>query len=146
MNRNSSVLNGAAFLFFLLMCSCKNESTPVKQTPVTPQTPEVILEYQIKASLGEGPVWDWQNNQLLWVDILGKNLHIYSPETKTNKSLAVPSRIGTVAPHTAQQAVIALEDGIYKIDLQTAALEQISDVEANQPLNRFKRWQIWPCR
>ena len=33
------------------------------------------------AILSEGPHWDPKENKLLWVDILGKEVHRFDPET-----------------------------------------------------------------
>lgn len=99
--------------------------------------PKVALEYKINAQLGEGALWNYKTQKLYWVDILGKSVNIYNPDTEQNTVLATPSRVGTVVPYSPRQAVIALEDGIYKINLKSAELELISDVEANMPENRF---------
>ena len=95
------------------------------------------LEYKIESQLGEGAIWNHQTQELYWVDIEGKQLHIYDPSTKTNRSISTQSRIGTVVPYNQNQAVIALEDGIYRINVQTGATRLLSDIESDMPENRF---------
>lgn len=96
-----------------------------------------VLEYDIEAKLGEGAFWNHLTQEFYWVDIEGLKLHIYNPETKENRTFSTPSRIGTVVPTIDDQAVIALVDGIYLINTNTGDLEQLSDVEADMPANRF---------
>lgn len=106
----------------------------------TKKKPQTIaeLEYEITAKLGEGAFWDYHKNILYWVDIENQTLHIYTPNTKTNKELKMPSRIGTVVPSEEKnQVVVALEDGIYMVNTITEKINLLSDIEANNDENRF---------
>tara|TARA_R110002050_G_scaffold85490_9_gene182441 strand:+ start:261 stop:1265 length:1005 start_codon:yes stop_codon:yes gene_type:complete len=85
----------------------------------TTEENKVILAYQTKAELGEGAIWNYKTKELYWIDIEGKSLNIYNPKTNLNKVLETPSRIGTVVPKNSKEALIALEDGIHTIDLET---------------------------
>ncbi len=120
-------------LILLLMTSCnskKNESINTGQN-------KAVLEFQINSKLGEGANWNYRSQELYWVDIEGQLLHIYDPKTKINRTLSTPSRIGTVVPSSENEAIIALEDGIYKINTVSGVISLLSDIEANMPENRF---------
>ena len=122
----------------LLFFNCKDEPKQIPiYTEIVPEKHEAVLEYNTKAKLGEGAFWNYKTQELYWVDIEGKKLHIYNPSEKTNKTLEVPSRIGTVVPQDQTHAMVALEDGIYKINTKTGELSQLSDVESDKPFNRF---------
>jgi len=95
------------------------------------------LEYEIEAQLGEGAIWNYKTQEFYWIDIEGKLLHIYNPKAKVNRSLVTPSRIGTVVPYTKNEVVVALEDGIYKLNIETEVLSLLSDVEVLITENRF---------
>ena len=95
------------------------------------------LTYKIKSALGEGAFWDFKNQRLFWVDIEGKKVHIYDPKTKINSSLETPTLVGTVVPRNKEEAVIALVDGIYMLNLNTGNIKLLSDVESEIPANRF---------
>ncbi len=121
----------------LTMLSCKTkeqveEKTVTLSNPLTPK-----IEYEIESLLGEGAFWNYKTKELYWIDIEGKQLHIYNPETKQNKSFTTPSRIGTVVPHNETEAIVALEDGIYNLDLNTGVTNILSDVEHSVTENRF---------
>jgi sugar lactone lactonase YvrE len=111
----------------------------------TPKKLQATLEYKINALLGEGPIWNQQTSELYWVDIDGKLLNIYNPETKINRGLPVPLRIGTVVPSGPNEAIIALEDGMYKIDIQTGEVSLFSTLEADISENRFNDGKCDPA-
>lgn len=125
-------------IFILTTTSCKQKQT--KNDIIEDETNSqktATLEYKINSKLGEGALWNYKTQEFYWVDIEGKTLNIYNPKTKTNKVIKTPSRVGTVVPYTKQQAVVALEDGIYKINLENGDLKQISNVESDITENRF---------
>lgn len=96
------------------------------------------LAYKSDAQLGEGAFWNHETNKLFWVDIEGKALHIYNPKTNTNLTLKTPSRIGTVVPTTNQnEALIALENGVAKINLTTSEIDLFSDMKGNLENSRL---------
>ena len=136
----------ANHLYTILLCavflwSCKETTPKVEDTITTPvllETPAMAsLEYAIQAQLGEGAFWNHQTQEFYWVDILGKELHIYNPATKKDRSLPTPSRIGTVVPQTDSTAVVALDDGVYIMNTITGAISVLSEVEKEMTVNRF---------
>ncbi|RIA10302.1 sugar lactone lactonase YvrE [Flavobacteriaceae bacterium MAR_2010_72] len=98
---------------------------------------KAILEYKINAQLGEGAFWNHDTQELYWIDIEAKQLHIYNPKTTNNRTLETPSRVGTVVPIDQTSAVVALEDGIYTINTSTGVTTLLSNVEQDLPSNRF---------
>lgn len=70
----------------------------------------------IKADLGEGALWDYRRNQLLWIDIEKGLLHVFNPKTGANKTFNQEQRIGTVVPIDTGGFVVALHDGVYTLD------------------------------
>jgi sugar lactone lactonase YvrE len=98
---------------------------------------KAVLEFQIKAEIGEGSFWTHETQELYWVDILSNQLHIYNPKTQTNRSVTTPSNIGTVVPIDKSRAVAALQDGIYIINTDSGETTLLSDVEQDIPSNRF---------
>ena len=95
------------------------------------------LEYEIESKLGEGAFWNHETQELYWVDIEGRQLHIYDPAKRTNRSLPTPSAIGTVVPQTDSTAVVALVDGIYIMNTNNGELIVLSEVEKEMTGNRF---------
>lgn len=122
-----------------------NEKTTNQQT-INPENTNTLttenkltasLEYEIPAQLGEGALWNYQTQEFYWIDIVNKQFHIYNPAKKSNKTYPMPSQIGTVVPQNENTAVVALEDGIYKVNLTDGKLARLSDVEKDNTENRF---------
>ncbi len=120
-----------ALILFIVSCNKNKKVSKLIGQKVA------VLEYKINSQLGEGAFWDYKNQKLYWVDIEGKSLHIYDPRTKINKTFPTPSKIGTIVPINNAEAIIALEDGIYKINTQTGEIILFSDLESKQTENRF---------
>ncbi len=112
--------------------SCKNSDKTMETKNLSAE-----IELKIKAELGEGAFWNHKTQEFYWVDIIGKSLNIYNPSTKSNKSFDMPSAISTVVAYTNQEVVVALVDGIYKVNLQSGELSVLSDVEKEMTWNRF---------
>lgn len=98
---------------------------------------QVKIAFEIKSKLGEGAFWDDHHQRLYWIDIEGKKVYLYDPETKKNQEFDMPSRVGTVVPKNKEEAVIALEDGIYMLNTKSGDINLLSDVEAEMTYNRF---------
>ncbi|MEL6810692.1 MAG: SMP-30/gluconolactonase/LRE family protein [Bacteroidota bacterium] len=126
------------FLLSTLSQSCL-DNKPVEQQIPAEESEKIMatLEYEIPAKLGEGAFWNYKTQEFYWIDIEGKQLHIYNPSTKSNRSLPTPSRIGTVVPETDSTAVVALEDGIYIMHTTHGSLTNLSSVEREMNVNRF---------
>lgn len=103
------------------------------------------LEYEVKATLGEGAIWNYKTQELYWVDIEGKQLNIYNPKTKKNRVLATTSRIGTVVPFSEKEAIVALEDGVHKINLETGKSSLFTDMKSELPESRLNDGKCDPA-
>ena len=106
------------------------------------------LVFDAQAQLGEGALWHADTHQLYWVDIEGRKLHLYTPGTNENRTIEVGERIGTVVPSISGKAIVALQNGIFELDLSdesltlvTNPLEDTTDMRFNDgkcdPAGRF---------
>ena len=115
------------FSIILFACNSKN-SKKIKEEKK--QNNIASLEYKVEANLGEGAIWNYKTHELYWIDIEGRQLNIYNPKSKINKVLNTESRIGTVVPFTEDEALIALENGVHKIDIQTGKSNLFTDMKS----------------
>jgi len=114
----------------LLGCnSNKKEERPTKEMLEEITKIKVELAYKTDTLLGEGAIWNHESNELYWIDIEGKTLHIYDPNLNTNRSFPTASHIGTVVPKNKNEALIALVDGIHSIDLNTGQTSLFADMK-----------------
>jgi sugar lactone lactonase YvrE len=133
------------FPFILSNCSSPQPEVMTEKS-IKPMDPtKAVLAYKIDAQLGEGAFWNHLTQEFFWIDIEGKLFHIYNPATKTNRSFPTPSRIGTVVPSGDQEALIALEDGMYTINTESGEIKLFSAVEADIPENRFNDGKCDPA-
>ena len=95
------------------------------------------------ASLGEGAVWDYKNNRLLWIDISDGKVFIFTPSDDKNVEINVGKMIGTIVPYEKNKVVVALEDGIYELDLETKKLTFICSPE--NPMIKGNRYNDGKC-
>ena len=82
---------------------------------------EVKIACETVAGIGEGAIWDYKNNRLLWIDTQG-SVFIYTPSDGKNKEIKVGKPVGTVVPCQQNSVIVALKDGIYELDLETEKL------------------------
>ncbi|MGI8553707.1 MAG: SMP-30/gluconolactonase/LRE family protein [Dehalococcoidia bacterium] len=104
---------------------------------------EVILEAQ--AQLGEGPIWDGQGQQLLWVDIEAEEVHLLRPDTGQDRALAIGQMVGAAAVRTAGGFVLAVRDGFALLDSDSGAVTMIAEVEAGNRLSRMNDGKCDPA-
>lgn len=97
--------------------------------------PELVVD--ANAILAEGPCWDHNNQVLYWVDIKGKDLHVFDPETEKDRKIHIGQFVGTVAPSGEKEVVLALENGFHLLNLDTEELTFLKDPEEDMPENRF---------
>jgi sugar lactone lactonase YvrE len=71
---------------------------------------EVALS--VRAQLGEGPTWDAASGQLLWVDILAREVHRLDPSTGRDQVLRTTQHVGAVKPRAGGGVVVNLRDGV----------------------------------
>jgi len=79
-----------------------------------------------QCSVGEGPVWDVQSQRLYWIDILQKNVHCLDPATGTTQSWPVPNIIGSMAIRKGGGAIVALANGVHKLDFATGECRMLA--------------------
>jgi len=101
---------------------------------------ECILECE--NHLGEGPVWDVEEDRLYWVDGTGRRVGkpaIWRMDPKTGKveNWILGKDIGALALRKNGGAVMALADGFYFFDFETGKEELIVEIEADQPRSRL---------
>jgi sugar lactone lactonase YvrE len=96
---------------------------------------ELIVD--AKVQLGEGPSWDARNRVLYWVDILGKQVHIYDPAKKTDRTIDVPGLVGSVVPRASGGLIAALQDGFYSVDTETGKSAKLAAPAAMHDKIRF---------
>jgi len=82
------------------------------------------LAYYLPACVGEGAWWDDASQRLWWVDILNHQVYVFDPATRCNTGWDVGEDVGTVVLDEKGRAIIALRDGIARLDPATGLVER----------------------
>ena len=105
----------------------------------------VELLVDAHAQVGEGPLWDEEQQVLYWVDILSSLLYIYDPATGENRALDVGQHVGTVVTRASGGLMLAVREGFASFDLETQELTLIANPEAHITGNRFNDGKCDPA-
>jgi len=81
----------------------------------------------VRCTVGEGPLWDVEQQALYFVDLVGRALWRYTPGSADMRNWPLPSMVGSVAIRSDGNAVVALQDGLYALDLQDGELSKLVD-------------------
>jgi sugar lactone lactonase YvrE len=100
--------------------------------------PAVVPVTRYRYELGEGPVWSVEEQSLYFVDIVGKAVHRWHPASDAGRTWPVRYEVGSLALCQSDHlAVLALEDGFSRLDLDSGNLTMLAQVEVDLPGNRF---------
>jgi len=99
--------------------------------------------------LGEGPHWDPRVKRLYYVDILGKAVLSYCPNSGELVKYDVGSLVGCLAPSKNDPKVLVLgtQEGIQHLDVETGKVRmfiEYGEIEPDRPSNRFNHGKVDP--
>lgn len=90
----------------------------------------------VKALLGEGPVWVEREQALYWVDIKGYRIFRLAEGNQLTQ-WETPFRVGSIAPRETGGFVGGADGGFAAIDLDRGHFEIFASPEPDRPNNRF---------
>ena len=90
----------------------------------------------VRAILGEGPVWDARDGGLYWVDIEGRRVFCFQPETEAMREWRTPFRLSSLAPRAAGGFIAGTERGFAFVELEGGRFDVFAEPEADRPENR----------
>lgn len=99
------------------------------------QQADLVLD--VRASVGEGPVWDERTQTLVWVDIMNNSVHVFDPASGEDRAVDVEQPVGAAALRERGGLVLALRDGFALMDPDLCDLHWVAKVEADLPTNRM---------
>ncbi len=105
--------------------------------------PDILVDAH--ATLGEGPVWDDQQQRLLWVDILPGLVHRFDPATGRDDIFRAGKPAGAAGLRADGGLVMAVEDGFAVLDRDWQRPEQVAVIEHTGPRARFNDGKCDPA-
>jgi sugar lactone lactonase YvrE len=103
---------------------------------------ECVLD--IKASLGECPVWSVDDQALYWVDINAPSLNRFDPLTGRNTAWPMPESIGCFGLRAEEGFVAALRSGIWFVDRDGKLGRKIASAPYDPAHHRFNDGRVDP--
>ena len=91
----------------------------------------------VRATIGESPTWVAKENALYWIDVKAPALHRYLPADGATRTWALTSDVGGFAMMEDNNALVALREGLCRLDLGTGALYRIAPPPFDPALFRF---------
>ncbi|MEO0384366.1 MAG: SMP-30/gluconolactonase/LRE family protein [Pseudomonadota bacterium] len=102
---------------------------------------EVLLD--VKTTLGEGPVWDVEQQRLYFIDSLDGRVFRCTADGTEIRAWDVPGKIGSMALRKdGQGAIVSLQDGFYTLDFKTGDCELFHDPEPGLSANRLNDGKV----
>ncbi|WP_336760388.1 SMP-30/gluconolactonase/LRE family protein [Asaia sp. VD9] len=93
--------------------------------------------YDVRAELGEGPVWISSENAVYFVDINGQKVHRFTPSLGEACHWAAPGKVAFLMPVEDGSFLAGLPDGLYRFDPTDGSFAKLVDVESDLPGNRL---------
>lgn len=101
---------------------------------------EVLVD--VKTTLGEGPLWDVDEQRLYWIDSFDGRVFRATADGREVRAWDVPQKIGSMALRQGGGAVVSLARGFHFLDFATGACEPIVDPEPDKPNNRLNDGKV----
>jgi len=101
---------------------------------------EVLVD--LKTSLGEGPLWDVEEQRLYWIDCSGANIFRCTHDGREIRGWDLPQTIGSMALRRKGGAVLSLARGFHFLDFKTGDVELIVDPEPGRSNNRINDGKV----
>jgi sugar lactone lactonase YvrE len=108
--------------------------------PVTvpaPLSASLRCVLDVKASLGECPVWSTAEQVLFWVDINAPSLNRFDPATGQNTAMPMPESIGCFALRRAGGFVVALRGGFWLAHQDGRLIRKVAAAPYDPAHHRF---------
>lgn len=103
--------------------------------------PAIHLVADVKALLGEGPIWVAREQALYWLDIKGRRL--LRLDDRGVREWPTPMRVGSIAPRAAGGFIAGTDAGFFTVEIgEEVRFTAIGNPEAQLPDNRFNDGKV----
>ena len=92
--------------------------------------------------LGEGPLWDVDEQRLYWIDSHGAMIYRADAVGKGLQSWSVPEHIGSLCLRKAGGAIVSLRNGFHEFDFASGRVTPIADPESGTRRTRLNDGKV----
>jgi sugar lactone lactonase YvrE len=102
---------------------------------------EVLVD--VKPILGEGPLWDVEQQRLYFIDSFGANIFRCTHEGRELRAWDLPAKIGSMALRKdGNGAILSLANGFHAIDFKTGDVTLINNPLGDNPAIRLNDGKV----
>jgi sugar lactone lactonase YvrE len=101
---------------------------------------DVLID--VKTTLGEGPLWDVDEQRLYWVDSADGRVFSSTSDGREVRAWQVHQKIGSMALRKKGGAIVALARGLHFLDFKSGHLDLIIDPEPDLLDNRLNDGKV----
>ncbi len=101
---------------------------------------EVLVD--VKTTLGEGPLWDVDEQRLYWIDSFDGRVFRATADGREVRAWDVPQKIGSMCLRRDGGAIVSLQRGFHALDFKTGEVTSIHDPEPDLPQNRLNDGKV----
>lgn len=103
---------------------------------------QIDVLVDIKPTIGEGPVWDVQEQRLYWIDVEGCRVFRCTADGRELRGWDMPEPVGSLAMRQGGGAVVALASGFYFLDFDTGDTQLIATTAVDTPHTRLNDGKV----
>jgi L-arabinonolactonase len=101
---------------------------------------ELLLDE--KNELGEGPLWDVNEQRLYWIDSHGKTVQRCDAHGRDLRRWSVPEHIGSMCLRERRGAIVSLRNGLHFLDFGSGDVTPIADPEKHLRRTRLNDGKV----
>jgi len=105
----------------------------------------LTLALDVRAELGECPIWSTDEQALFFVDIKGRVLHRYEPSTGKHAAIPMPEEIGCIGFRKGGGFIAGFRSGIWLLDGKGNREIKLADNPEDQRTSRFNDGRVDPA-
>lgn len=99
----------------------------------------------VRAELGECPVWSVEEQALFFVDIKGRALHRFEPQTGAHRVKSMPEEIGCIGLRKGGGFIAGFRSGLWLLDSDGEREIKLADNPEDQNTSRFNDGRVDPA-
>ncbi|QFU14773.1 SMP-30/gluconolactonase/LRE family protein [Microvirga thermotolerans] len=99
----------------------------------------------VRAQLGECPIWNADEQALYFVDIKGRAVHRYEPATGGHAVMAMPEEIGCIGFRKGGGFIAGLRSGLWLLDAAGNPEAKLADNPEDTRFSRFNDGRVDPA-
>ncbi len=101
---------------------------------------EVLAD--VKTTLGEGPLWDVEEQRLYWIDSVDGRVFRCTADGREIRAWDVPQKIGSMCLRRDGGAIVSLQRGFHTLDFKTGEVSLVHDPEPEMAANRLNDGKV----